>query len=172
MAVGDRPFRVVKRTGRGVVGTIAGKRVALGNSHLLQELGVDTGPLAARAEALQAEGQTVSRRAFRRGTEDPLTPFGSSRTLTCSMKFRHVIALVVVAALIGLPPVAMASHGCASMGQMCEAPCGAVACAVLPPAVPVAPDLIERIEVHASVHLPASAIALLEPPPKLVLLPA
>lgn len=46
-------------TGRGVIGTVAGKRVALGNSRLLHELGVDAGPLAARAEALRAEGQTV-----------------------------------------------------------------------------------------------------------------
>ena len=46
-------------TGRGVVGAIAGKPVALGNQHLLQELGVDAGPLAARAEALRSEGQTV-----------------------------------------------------------------------------------------------------------------
>jgi Cu+-exporting ATPase len=46
-------------TGRGVIGTVAGKRVALGNSRLLQELGTAAGPLAARAEALRAEGQTV-----------------------------------------------------------------------------------------------------------------
>jgi Cu+-exporting ATPase len=46
-------------TGRGVIGTVAGKRVALGNSRLLQELAVDAGPLAAKAEALRSEGQTV-----------------------------------------------------------------------------------------------------------------
>jgi Cu+-exporting ATPase len=46
-------------TGRGVIGTVAGKRVALGNSRLLQELGVDAGQLAAKAEALRSEGQTV-----------------------------------------------------------------------------------------------------------------
>jgi Cu+-exporting ATPase len=46
-------------TGRGVAGALAGERVALGNSRLLQELGVDPGPLGARAEALRAEGQTV-----------------------------------------------------------------------------------------------------------------
>jgi Cu+-exporting ATPase len=53
--VGD--FRAL--TGRGVAGAIAGKRVALGNQRLLQDLGVDAGPLAARAEALRREGQTV-----------------------------------------------------------------------------------------------------------------
>ncbi len=46
-------------TGRGVTGMVAGRRVALGNSRLLQELGVVPGPLAARAETLRADGQTV-----------------------------------------------------------------------------------------------------------------
>ncbi len=46
-------------TGRGVTGMVAGRRVALGNSRLLQELGVAPGPLAARAETLRADGQTV-----------------------------------------------------------------------------------------------------------------
>jgi len=46
-------------TGRGVTGMVAGRRVALGNSRLLQELGVASGPLAARAETLRADGQTV-----------------------------------------------------------------------------------------------------------------
>jgi Cu+-exporting ATPase len=46
-------------TGRGVVGTVAGKPVALGNQRLLEELGVDAGPLAASAQALRGEGQTV-----------------------------------------------------------------------------------------------------------------
>jgi Cu+-exporting ATPase len=46
-------------TGRGVAGVAGGRRVALGNARLLQELGVEPGPLAARAEALRAEGQTV-----------------------------------------------------------------------------------------------------------------
>jgi P-type Cu+ transporter len=46
-------------TGRGVTAAVAGRRVALGNARLLQELGVAPGPLAARAEALRAEGQTV-----------------------------------------------------------------------------------------------------------------
>jgi Cu+-exporting ATPase len=53
-----RDFRSL--TGRGVIGTMAGKRIALGNSRLLQELGVDAGPLAVQAEALRSEGQTVT----------------------------------------------------------------------------------------------------------------
>jgi Cu+-exporting ATPase len=46
-------------TGRGVTATAGGRRVALGNARLLAELGVAAGPLAARAEALRGEGQTV-----------------------------------------------------------------------------------------------------------------
>lgn len=46
-------------TGRGVVGTVDGRRVALGNSKLLEELSVAPGQLLDRAEALRVEGQTV-----------------------------------------------------------------------------------------------------------------
>jgi Cu+-exporting ATPase len=46
-------------TGRGVTGTVAGRRVALGNRRLLEELGVEPLALAARAEALRADGQTA-----------------------------------------------------------------------------------------------------------------
>ena len=47
------------RTGRGVTGVVEGRRVALGNRGLLDEMGIDLGPLAARAEALRSEGQGV-----------------------------------------------------------------------------------------------------------------
>ncbi len=47
------------RTGKGVKGTVDGHAVALGNAALLSELGIDAGSLAARAEALRADGQTV-----------------------------------------------------------------------------------------------------------------
>ncbi len=46
-------------TGKGVTGTVEGRRVALGNRSLLRELGIDPGNLAGRAEALQQDGQTV-----------------------------------------------------------------------------------------------------------------
>jgi Cu+-exporting ATPase len=46
-------------TGKGVRGRVDNREVALGNSALLAELHVDAGPLAARAEALRADGQTV-----------------------------------------------------------------------------------------------------------------
>jgi Cu+-exporting ATPase len=46
-------------TGKGVVGTVGGRVVALGNAALLAEQGVDAGPLQARLDALRREGQTV-----------------------------------------------------------------------------------------------------------------
>jgi len=46
-------------TGKGAVGRVGARKVAVGNRRLLEELAVDPGPLAARAEALRADGQTV-----------------------------------------------------------------------------------------------------------------
>jgi len=47
------------RTGRGVVGTIDGRAVALGNEALFSELGVDAGALRESAQALRGQGQTA-----------------------------------------------------------------------------------------------------------------
>ncbi len=52
-----RDFRSI--TGKGVVGTVDGKQVALGNRRLLEELGIDASELAARSEELRRDGQTV-----------------------------------------------------------------------------------------------------------------
>ena len=38
---------------------VAGRSVALGNQAMMDDLGVDTGPLAERADALRAEGKTA-----------------------------------------------------------------------------------------------------------------
>ena len=46
-------------TGRGVTGTVDGKRVALGNRKLLEELLIDPGNLWDRSEDLRKDGQTV-----------------------------------------------------------------------------------------------------------------
>ncbi len=46
-------------TGKGVVGTVAGRRVAVGNRALMEDVGADPGTLAERAESLRSEGQTV-----------------------------------------------------------------------------------------------------------------
>ncbi|ABS62008.1 heavy metal translocating P-type ATPase [Parvibaculum lavamentivorans DS-1] len=46
-------------SGKGVVGTVEGRRVALGNPVLMRELNLDTSPLAPRADALRDTGATV-----------------------------------------------------------------------------------------------------------------
>ncbi len=46
-------------TGKGVKGTVDGRRIALGNHRLLEDLGVEAGPYAAMAESLRRDGQTV-----------------------------------------------------------------------------------------------------------------
>jgi Cu+-exporting ATPase len=69
-------FRSV--TGKGVVGRVDAKDVALGNAALLQDLRVDAGGLTERAEALRRDGQTVmfvsvnGRAAGLLGTADPI----------------------------------------------------------------------------------------------------
>jgi Cu+-exporting ATPase len=73
-----RDFRSV--TGKGVTGTVDGRAVALGNAALLAALGVEPGPLGARAEALRREAQTVvfvvvdGRVAGLLGVADPVKP--------------------------------------------------------------------------------------------------
>ncbi len=46
-------------TGKGVIGRIGGRDVALGNLSLMQQLGIDLGELEARAESLRGDGETV-----------------------------------------------------------------------------------------------------------------
>ncbi|MGH7096941.1 MAG: heavy metal translocating P-type ATPase [Stellaceae bacterium] len=45
--------------GKGVIGTVDGRRVALGNAALMEGLGIDPGPLAAPAEERRRDGETV-----------------------------------------------------------------------------------------------------------------
>lgn len=46
-------------TGKGVTGTVGGRRVVVGNATLLREHGVESADLAARADALRKEGATA-----------------------------------------------------------------------------------------------------------------
>ncbi|NOZ79494.1 MAG: heavy metal translocating P-type ATPase [Acidobacteria bacterium] len=46
-------------TGKGVVGKVGGRSVAVGNKALMEQIGAAPGALAERAEKLRAEGQTV-----------------------------------------------------------------------------------------------------------------
>ena len=67
-------------TGRGVVGTVDGRSVAVGNVKLFEELGVDPGDLPARADALRDGGETVVLAAIDGkpagivGVTDPIKP--------------------------------------------------------------------------------------------------
>ncbi|HWF00637.1 MAG TPA: heavy metal translocating P-type ATPase [Caulobacteraceae bacterium] len=45
--------------GKGVLGVVEGRRVALGGAALMAEQGIDTGPLAAEAEVLRGQGATA-----------------------------------------------------------------------------------------------------------------
>jgi Cu+-exporting ATPase len=47
-------------TGRGIAGSLDGRRLALGNRRLLEELGLDPGSLAESAQAWETEGRTLS----------------------------------------------------------------------------------------------------------------
>ena len=53
------PERFESVTGRGVVGRVAGRDVALGNRRLFEERRIPLGPLAGRAEERRGEGQTA-----------------------------------------------------------------------------------------------------------------
>ena len=46
-------------TGRGVTARVAGRAIGLGNAAMMEQLGVDPAPLAARADALRGDGQGV-----------------------------------------------------------------------------------------------------------------
>ena len=46
-------------TGKGVQGTVGGRKVALGNAAMMQEIGLDTQAAEARAETLRATGKTA-----------------------------------------------------------------------------------------------------------------
>jgi Cu+-exporting ATPase len=50
---------VQSTSGKGLRGLVGGKRVALGNRALLEELGINAASLADRAESLRVDGQTV-----------------------------------------------------------------------------------------------------------------
>ena len=66
--------------GRGTEGEVNGHSYLVGSLRWMEELGVDLGPLAARAQALQAEGATVSAVAQRTGP-------GTTREVRALMAF-------------------------------------------------------------------------------------
>jgi Cu+-exporting ATPase len=52
-----RDFKAIP--GQGVAGTVAGRRVALGNAALMRTLGIDFGSASSKAERLRVEGKTA-----------------------------------------------------------------------------------------------------------------
>jgi P-type Cu+ transporter len=68
-------------TGKGVTGTMHGKRIGTGNAALMKDLGVSVEPLLERAEGLRKEGQTImfvasdGRFAGLIGVADPIKAF-------------------------------------------------------------------------------------------------
>ena len=55
----DKPEQFDSESGIGVRGNVGGRALALGNTTLMQQLGVDLSPLASEAEALRAQGASV-----------------------------------------------------------------------------------------------------------------
>ncbi|MDP3250891.1 MAG: copper-translocating P-type ATPase [Hydrogenophaga sp.] len=55
----DKPEQFDSESGIGVRGKVAGQALALGNTALMQQLGVDASPLATDAEALRSQGASV-----------------------------------------------------------------------------------------------------------------
>jgi Cu+-exporting ATPase len=55
----DTPTDFRSFTGKGAVATVRGRKVAVGNGKLLEDLGIDPGPLTGKAERLRSEGETV-----------------------------------------------------------------------------------------------------------------
>ena len=54
-----KPEQFDSESGIGVRGTVGGRSLALGNTALMAQLGVDVSPLASQAEALRAQGASV-----------------------------------------------------------------------------------------------------------------
>lgn len=84
-------------TGKGVTGVVEGRKIALGNIKLLQDLGIDVGDLPGQADILRADGQTVmflgvdGRAAGLIGVADPI----KSTTLE-AIRFLHEEGIRIV----------------------------------------------------------------------------
>ncbi|HRD84702.1 MAG TPA: heavy metal translocating P-type ATPase, partial [Rubrivivax sp.] len=55
----EKPEQFDSESGIGVRGTVGGRSLALGNTALMAQLGVDVAPLASQAEALRTQGASV-----------------------------------------------------------------------------------------------------------------
>jgi Cu+-exporting ATPase len=85
--------------GKGVTGRVGGQRAALGNLTLLNELELDASALAARAEALREQGQTVVFVAQEKrvlgmlGVADPIKPSARAALASLERQGVHVVML-------------------------------------------------------------------------------
>jgi P-type Cu+ transporter len=88
--------------GRGMAAVVAGAQLRLGSSRFMDELKVDLSPLAARAQALQAEGRTVSWLAAVDGTPRliGLLAFGDTLKPTSATAVQALKALGVKTVLV------------------------------------------------------------------------
>ena len=55
----SEPADFASVTGKGVTGTVGGRRIALGNDKFMRELGIDVGAMAAQVDRLRGEGATA-----------------------------------------------------------------------------------------------------------------
>jgi Cu+-exporting ATPase len=87
------------RTGMGVAGRVEGRSVALGNSRLLDAIGVDTGALAEAAGAMGAEAQTAmfvavdGKLAGLLGVADPIKPSTPEAIRSLRAEHLHIVML-------------------------------------------------------------------------------
>jgi Cu+-exporting ATPase len=86
-------------TGKGVVGTVAGHEIAIGNELLLEELGVSAAELSGQSEAFRRDGQTVvfvavdGRAAGILGIADPVKPEAADAILNLQNEGVRVVML-------------------------------------------------------------------------------
>ncbi len=105
--------------GKGIQGTVSGRRAALGSAAYLAELGADPGALAARAEPLRASGATVvflavdGRAAGLLAVEDPVKPSAAAAVRALRAEGIRVVMVtgdsrataLAVAAAVGIAEV-------------------------------------------------------------------
>jgi Cu+-exporting ATPase len=89
--------------GRGVAAEVQGRALRLGSTRWMQELGVDLAPLAAQAQALQAQGHTVSWLAeLGAAAGPPDSPQGRAPRLRALLAFGDTVKPEAAAAVAAL----------------------------------------------------------------------
>ena len=102
--------------GRGVRGTIDGRRLLLGNRALLSEAGIDAAPLAAAAADLAGQGQTLAWLAEESGALLGLFGFGDAIKPSAAKAIAELHAMGIRTALLSGDSHAAASRVAATLG--------------------------------------------------------